>query len=438
MAKKAAALILAGGLGKRMKSSTPKILQEIGNKKMILHVIDSCLHAKINNITVILGNNKDLIKPYLPKNVSVVIQKKPLGTANAITEAKTKFGKFSGKLIILYADVPFIKSNTIKNLVNSSDKYINLLGFKTENPLGYGRIRLEGNSIKEVIEEKEADLESRKIKLCNSGIFSGKAKEIFNLLSKVRKSSLSQEYLLTDINKIAYKNRRPIRLKMVKEEEVFGVNNNQQLAKAEEIFQKNMRDTLIKKGVKLLAPSTISFSHDTKISNNVKIGANNSFGEGVIIKENVEIGHGCSITNTYIEKESVIGPLCRLRQNTKIGRSAKIGNFVEIKNSTIKDNAKVNHLSYIGDAIVGKNTNIGAGTITCNYDGKNKNKTFIGDRVFIGSNCSLVAPLKIQDNSFVAAGSTITKSLEKGDFAIARSKQVIKRNATRRIMKKRP
>ncbi len=429
-------IILAAGKGTRMKSKKPKVLHKIANKEMILHVLDTSLKLKPDNVYIVLGKNSKLIKNVLPKNTKIIIQNKQLGTADALLSGKNIIEKIKGKLLVLYGDVPLLEASTLKKIVNKRDDGIHLLSFDSLLPKGYGRIKFEGKQVSRIVEEKNLKGKDKEIKTCYSGIFCGKIKDIFELLGKVKKSKKHKEFLLTDIFTIARKENMSVIAVHALENEVMGVNNLYQLALAEKYFQKKLRLHFLLKGVNMLDPETVFLSSDTKIGKNVIIGPNNYFGEKVIIKNDVSIYANNNIDNSILNEGTTIGPFSRLRNNTLVGKYAKIGNYVEIKNSKVGNNTKINHLTYIGDAIIGNNTNIGAGTITCNYDGKNKNKTVIGNNVFIGSNCALIAPIKIDDQSFVAAGSTISDSLKKQDFSIARAKQKIIKEGSKKFLYK--
>ncbi len=430
-------VILAAGKGSRMKSDTPKVLHEIANKSMLLHVIDNSKKLKPKNIYVVLGKKSDDVKNTLPKNIKVIIQDEQLGTGHALLCAKNILTKAKGKLLVLYGDVPLVESKTLKKLIKKDAKNISMLGFNTSSPKGYGRIKVKNYKVSEVIEEKNLMGKDSKIKTCYSGIFCGNTKLIFSLLTDIKKSKSHNEYLLTDIFILACKKNISISLSITTESEVMGVNNLYQLSLAEEYFQNKLRKNFLLNGVLFKDPKTVYFSFDTKIGAKSKIDINNNFGKNVIIKSNVLIKSNNDIESSTISEGANIGPFSRLRNNAIIGKNAKIGNFVEIKNSTIGNNTKVNHLTYIGDSIIGSNTNIGAGTITCNFDGKNKNRTLIGDNVFIGSNCALIAPIKIGSKSFVAAGSTISDNLNTDDFSIARAKQKIIKAGSKRFLKRR-
>ena len=428
-------IILAAGKGTRMKSPKPKVLHEIANKEMILHVINLCNKIKYKNLFIVLSKDSNNIKAVLPKNVKIIIQKEQLGTANALLCAQEKIGKSKESLLVLYGDVPLLESSTIKKLIYKSKNNISILGFESMTPKGYGRIIAEKNKVLEVIEQKNLKGSEKNINLCYSGVFCGSAKSIYELLNKVKKNKTQKEFLLTDIFKIANEENISLSLTLANENEVMGINNMYQLSLAEEKYQKKLREKFMMKGIILQKPETIYFSFDTKIESNVKIGPNNTFGKHVVIKKNVSIAASNNIEQTVINDSASVGPFCRFRGGVKIGKFVRIGNFVEIKNSNIGNFSKINHLSYVGDASVGSNSNIGAGTITCNYDGKAKHKTIIGNNVFIGSNCALIAPIKISNKAFIAAGSTISNDVGVNDFSIARAKQKLVKKGRKKFLK---
>jgi bifunctional UDP-N-acetylglucosamine pyrophosphorylase/glucosamine-1-phosphate N-acetyltransferase len=428
-------LILAAGNGTRMKSNKPKVLHEISGKPMINHIIDTCFDAGIKDISIVLGNKQELIKKFIPQNINIIYQKKQLGTANAIKSASKYLEKFKGKILILYGDMPLIRKETIKNIIRNTNSNASIISFVSSHPKGYGRVVIDQDKSVKVIEEKNATLIEKSIKLCYSGIICANSKKIFLALDEIEKDKNTKEYLFTDVFKILKKLNIPIKVIKGNEEELKGVNDRKQLIEVDNILQEKIKSAYMKKGVTILSPDTVYIAYGAKISSDVLIASNSFIGKNVSIKANVTIKHGCSIEDAIIENGCEIGPMSRIRKNTKIGRNTKIGNFVEVKNSIIGKNSKVNHLAYIGDAKIGNKTNIGAGTITCNYDGINKNKTFIGNNVFIGSNCSLIAPIKVDDSSFIAAGSTISKNVYKNDFSIARARQSIIKNASARFLK---
>ena len=426
-------MILAAGKGTRMKSNKPKVLHEVAGKPIISHIIDKILSIRnnisIDRISVVLGKESREIKFYLENNykdIDIIIQNNQLGTADAVLAAESTFKNYKGKLIILCGDTPLITSKLLLDLRKLSKNFrLGLSGFKAINPKGYGRIVLNNaNQVSTIIEENDANNSQKKIDLCNSGMYVADTKLLYSLLSKVKFNSKNKEMYLTDIIYIANKDNIEIGITYNKEVESLGVNDRKGLAMAEKEMQNILREKAMKKGVTLISPETVFFSIDTKISKDVYIGPNVVFGPGVTIGEGVRIEAFCHLEGVTIKKNCTIGPFARLRPGTILEESSKIGNFVEVKKSKIKKGAKVNHLSYVGDSDIGSNVNIGAGVITCNYDGVNKNKTTIGNNSFVGSNVSLVAPLKVGSNALIGAGSVITKDVSNNTLAVERNKQV--------------
>ena len=426
-------MILAAGKGTRMKSNKPKVLHEVAGKPIISHIIDKILSIRnnisIDRISVVLGKQSREIKYYIENNykdIDIIIQNNQLGTADAVLAAESTFKNYKGKLIILCGDTPLITSKLLLDLRKLSKNFrLGLSGFKAINPKGYGRIVLNNaNQVSTIIEENDANNSQKKIDLCNSGMYVADTKLLYSLLSKVKFNSKNKEMYLTDIIYIANKDNIEIGITYNKEVESLGVNDRKGLAMAEKEMQNILREKAMKKGVTLISPETVFFSIDTKISKDVYIGPNVVFGPGVTIGEGVRIEAFCHLEGVTIKKNCTIGPFARLRPGTILEESSKIGNFVEVKKSKIKKGAKVNHLSYVGDSDIGSNVNIGAGVITCNYDGVNKNKTTIGNNSFVGSNVSLVAPLKVGSNALIGAGSVITKDVPNNMLAVERNKQV--------------
>ena len=426
-------MILAAGKGTRMKSNKPKVLHEVAGKPIISHIIDKILSIRnnisIDRISVVLGKESREIKFYIENNykdIDIIIQNNQLGTADAVLAAESTFKNYKGKLIILCGDTPLITSKLLLDLRKLSKNFrLGLSGFKAINPKGYGRIVLNNaNQVSTIIEENDANNSQKKIDLCNSGMYVADTKLLYSLLSKVKFNSKNKEMYLTDIIYIANKDNIEIGITYNKEVESLGVNDRKGLAMAEKEMQNILREKAMKKGVTLISPETVFFSIDTKISKDVYIEPNVVFGPGVKIGEGVRIKAFCHLEGVTIKKNCTIGPFARLRPGTILEESSKIGNFVEVKKSKIKKGAKVNHLSYVGDSDIGSNVNIGAGVITCNYDGINKNKTTIGNNSFVGSNVSLVAPLKVGSNALIGAGSVITKDVSNNTLAVERNKQV--------------
>jgi len=427
-------IILAAGKGSRMRSNTPKVLHSLAGEPIIFHILRKILSLSnkitLKKIIIVLGHESELVKKDISSNFSGInfaIQDKQYGTAHAVLSAKDLLINTRGKVIVLCGDTPLISIKLMLDLIKLSKNVdLGVSVFKTLNPFGYGRVILNKlNKIFSIIEEKDANKSQKSINLCNTGIYISDISLLFKLLSLVEFASDKKEMYLTDIVDIARSRKKNIGMSYSKELESIGINDREGLAMAEKEIQNILRLKAMKNGVTLVAPETVFFSSDTKLSKDVYIAPNVVFGPGVKIGEGVRIESFCHIEGVTIKKNSSVGPFARLRPGTVLEESSKVGNFVEIKNSKIKKGSKVNHLSYVGDADVGSNVNIGAGVITCNYDGANKHKTIIGNDSFIGSNVSLVAPLKLGKNTLVGAGSVITKDVPNDMLAVERNKQSI-------------
>jgi len=428
--KKISIIILGAGKGTRMKSNLSKVLHKIANLSMIEHVIYGALNLKPDEINIVISEEmgqevqNDLKLKY--PNLHFTIQKERLGTGHAVKMAVENSKINPDISLVLYGDTPFIAKETLENILNNSQENdVSVLAFNAKDPASYGRLVTKGNSLEKIVEFKDATDEEKKITLCNSGVMAINGHQVNDLLSKIGNNNASQEFYLTDIVDIA-KNQN-LKCSFIKccEDEVLGVNSKIQLAQAEKIFQNKVRNKMMKNGVTLIDPESVYFSFDTKIANDVIIQPSVVFGPNVNIDSDVEIKSFSHIEGAKISKNAVIGPFARIRPGSNLAENVKIGNFVEVKKSNIASGAKINHLSYVGDANIGQNSNIGAGTITCNYDGYNKFQTNIGENVFIGSNSALIAPINISSNAMIAAGSVITKDVAIGDLAISRSKQMV-------------
>ena len=442
-------VILGAGEGTRMKSCLPKVLHKVAGKELISHVID-CLNSavKMQKLVVVVGSGSDLVIEHLKKyNADYVFQKERLGSAHALLQSKNKLKNLDGQLIVMCGDTPLVKSKTIKDLLKYHTKNKNnatVLSGMVQNPFGYGRIvRNSKGTVSCIVEEKSATDEEKKIKEINSGIYCFDLKVLWKALNKVDNKNNKKEYYLTDVieilNKDGYKTDA---VALTTEEEILGVNDRRQLAVAEDILRTRKNDELMASGVTIVDPKTTYIDSDvvigqdtiikpntfiegtTKIGNNCAIGPDTTITESVI-KENVFITYSY-IEESEIEKGVKIGPFAHIRPKSLLKENVKVGNFSEVKKSVVGYGSKVNHLSYIGDATVGKNVNIGAGTITCNYDGKNKFQTVIQDDVFVGSNVNLVAPVNIGKKVLIAAGSTITDNVSPNKLTIARARQIVK------------
>jgi len=427
-------IILAAGMGSRMRSKTPKVLHRVAGEPIIFHILRKILSLsnilRLKKIIIVLGHESELVKNNINSHFSGInftLQDKQYGTAHAVLSAKDLLSNTSGKVMVLCGDTPLISIKLMLDLIKLSKTVdLGFSVFKTLNPFGYGRIVLNKlNKVFSIIEEKDANKSQKSINTCNTGVYIADIDLLFKLLSFVKFASNKKEMYLTDIVDIARSRNKNIGISYSKELESMGINDREGLAMAEKVMQNILRAKAMKIGVTLAAPETVFFSSDTKISKDVYIAPNVVFGPGVTIGEGVRIEAFCHIEGVTIKKNASVGPFARLRSGTVLEESSKVGNFVEIKNSKIKKGSKVNHLSYVGDADVGSNVNIGAGVITCNYDGVNKHKTTIGNDSFIGSNVSLVAPLKLGSNTLVGAGSVITKDVPNDMLAVERNKQSI-------------
>ncbi|MDR2860465.1 MAG: bifunctional UDP-N-acetylglucosamine diphosphorylase/glucosamine-1-phosphate N-acetyltransferase GlmU [Elusimicrobiota bacterium] len=443
--KNFSAVILAAGAGTRMKSSLPKVLQELSGKSLIRWVIDSVSKLKPDNIIIILGHKSELVENSLKDlNVKIVYQKEQLGSAHALMQAKEAFKGYDGDILVLSGDVPLIKSSTLKALLRQNTTNANsvtVLAAKVANPFGYGRIVKTGNELEKIVEEKDADVSQKQIKEINSGIYCFD-KNVWTALSKVKPNNAKKEYYVTDtIDILKGLGKRAGLLTINDELEIKGINNRKELSEAENIVKNRKINDLLENGISIIDTNTVYISEDAKIGMDTIIYPGAFIGKNVIIGKNCKIegsshiinskiGNNVSIKYSYINGAKIsdfvqIGPFSHIRPESILKENVKVGNFSETKKSIISKNSKVNHLSYIGDSEIGERVNIGAGTITCNYDGIRKHRTVIESGSFIGSNVNFVAPVKIGKDSLIAAGSTITKDVPSGKLAIARSKQII-------------
>ncbi|MEE8370815.1 MAG: bifunctional UDP-N-acetylglucosamine diphosphorylase/glucosamine-1-phosphate N-acetyltransferase GlmU [Sphingomonadales bacterium] len=422
------AVILAAGMGTRMASMLPKVLHPIGGRPMIRHLLAELEGLGVSEYVVVTGAGRDQVEAALP-DAKFAHQEPQLGTGHAVLAAKKHFAGFEGNLLVLYGDVPLVRGETLAALLAKLDAGkgaadLAVLGFRPADAGHYGRLKLDADGgLEAIIEYKDAGPEEKATGFCNSGIMAGRATAFFELLAEVGNSNEKSEYYLTDVVGLATAKGLSVAVLEASEDEVTGINTRQDLARAEAIFQDRQRRAAMDAGATLADPGSVYFSHDTRLGSDVTVGPNVVFGPGVSVAGGATINAFCHLEGCRIEAGAVIGPFARLRPGAEIGKGAKIGNFVEIKKAKIGEGAKVNHLAYIGDASVGAETNVGAGTITCNYDGFEKHFTDIGKGVFIGSNSSLVAPVKIGDGAIVGAGSVITADVEPLALALGRSTQ---------------
>ncbi len=427
-------IVLAAGKGTRMNSSKAKVFHEIANYPMIYHLIDTVKKLKPNSCSVIISDQMKLEKSLIKEkynSLNFCIQKLQLGTADAVKSVKIKNNKKEDITLIVFADSPLIEFKTlnilIKKIKNSKSDLI-LLSMIPENPKNYGRIILKNNNVQKIVEFSEASKSEREIRLCNSGIMVIKTNVLQENLLKIKNNNSKKEYYLTDLVEILRSKNKSILHYECDFNQTLGVNDRQDLVRVDKLFQKRIREKFLKKGITILDPASTYFSYDTDIGKDSVIYPNVYFGLNVKIGRNVKIKSFSHIEDTQIKDNCEVGPFARIRDETQVSDGSRIGNFVEIKKSKIEKGVKIAHLSYIGDSKIGKNTNVGAGTITCNYDGKRKNKTIIGENCFIGSNTSLIAPLEIEKDSIVGAGAVIKRDVSRGTTVFRKSELIKKKN----------
>lgn len=424
-----AAIILAAGKGTRMKSSTPKVMHEIGQRPMLGHVIDTAKSLGLDPIIVVAGEGmKDVARYAKTEGAETVIQHEQLGTAHAVLSAEQALDGFEGNLLVLYGDTPLISAQTLDNLLGcitrDAETAAAVLGFTPNDPGSYGRLITNSEKILErIVEVRDANKEELAVTLCNAGVMALRGSAAWDILHSIDNNNAREEFYLTDAIAIARAKGFRARAVEADTQEVLGVNSKQELAEAEAIFQTRKRVEMMQAGVTLQSPETVYFAYDTSVAEDVVIEPHVYFGAEVAVGMGAHIRAFSHIEGTVIGQNSVVGPFARLRPGTNIAQDVKIGNFVEVKKSEIEAGAKISHLSYIGDASIGENANIGAGTITCNYDGYNKYHTHVGREAFIGSNTALVAPINIGDGAMVAAGSVITEDIAPDALALARTRQ---------------
>ncbi len=427
------AIVLAAGLGTRMKSELPKVLHAIAGRAMILQLLDSLSTIKPEKIVLVLGPEMDAVSEAVSEagfTVETVIQQDRLGTGHAVRQAESVLAGYTGNILVLYGDSPLITAETMADVLDArtgkDNPAVVVLSFRPFEPGDYGRLNLdEAGDLVSIVEAKDASDDELANDLCNSGFMAIDGALLSDLTAKLSNDNAKGEYYLTDLVGLATEAGRNCAFVECDEEETIGINSRSELAEAETILQDRLREAAMANGATLINPASVYFSHDTKIGQDVMIDSNVYFGPGVKICDGVHIRAFCHIEGAFVENNAIIGPFARLRPGAYIGEDVHIGNFVEVKNATLAAGAKANHLSYIGDAKIGPKANIGAGTITCNYDGYVKSMTEIGAGAFIGSNTALVAPVKVGDGAITGAGSVITKNVDADALAITRSEQKI-------------
>jgi bifunctional UDP-N-acetylglucosamine pyrophosphorylase/glucosamine-1-phosphate N-acetyltransferase len=440
MKSKLAIVVLAAGQGTRMKSALPKVLHGIGGRPMLAHVLDAARRLGASRVVVVRAAGADQVADLAREwDAASIVQERQLGTGHAVLSTEGALKGFDGDLLVLFGDSPLLTPVTLGRLLARlhTGADIAALGFRAANPAGYGRMIAEGDILKRIVEEKDASEAERKIDLCFAGMLAGNAKKLFEILRKIGNKNAQGEFYLTDAIGLAREAGLTCAVVEGHEAEMLGVNSRAQLAAAEAAFQARRRAELMEAGVSFSAPETVYLSADTVIEPDAVIGPYVVIGPGVTIRKGAEIRAFSHLEGAEVGQGAIVGPYARLRPGAVLEKDVHVGNFVEVKNARLEEGVKANHLSYVGDARVGAKTNIGAGTITCNYDGAEKHFTDIGAGVFVGSDSTLVAPVKIGDGAYVAAGSTITENVEPDALAIGRARQVAKPGRAKTMRAKR-
>lgn len=425
------AVILAAGDSTRMKSSKSKVLHPVANRPMIAHVVDAVAKAGISSVALVVGRDADEVSKAARiggVEVEAHLQKERLGTGHAVLAAREAIARGYDDILVTYGDVPLQTEGPLKaarqGLAEGSD--IVVIGFHTSKPTGYGRLLVKDGELIAIREEKDATDAERAVKWCNSGLMAISGRKALDLLARIENSNAKGEYYLTDLVEIARSLGGRVTAVDAPEVEMTGCNNRAELAAIERFWQERRRHELMISGVTMIAPETVFLSHDTVIGQDALIEPNVVFGPGAVIDGGAVIHAFSHIEGAHVSVGATVGPFARLRPGADLGERSKVGNFCEVKNGQIGEGAKVNHLTYIGDAVIGAGTNIGAGTVTCNYDGVNKHETRIGANAFIGSNSALVAPVSIGDGAYIASGSVITHNVPAEALAFGRARQEMK------------
>jgi bifunctional UDP-N-acetylglucosamine pyrophosphorylase / glucosamine-1-phosphate N-acetyltransferase len=427
-----AVVILAAGMGTRMKSQRPKVMQEIAGRPMIAHVVAAAAPLKPARVVLVVGPDNEMVEraaraaaPAL--KITTVIQHERLGTGHAVKQAKSALAGHRGDVVVIFGDTPLVTTETLRKLVQArrrSKHAAVAAGFRPADPKLFARLVLDDRGrLERIVEARDASPDELKIEMCNAGFIAVDGALLFDLIGRLRNENAKNEYYLFDIIRLAWQRDRVCGHVEIPVEDAFGVDTRQAQAEAEAMIQTRLRKRALADGAALLAPETVFLSADTRLGADVVIEPHVVFGPGVVVGDGVRIRSFSHLEGCSVAARATIGPFARLRPGTAIGEGAHIGNFVEIKAASVEQGAKVNHLSYIGDARVGAQANVGAGTITCNYDGFEKFHTDIGEGAFIGSNSALVAPVRIGDGASVGAGSVVTKDVPAGGLAVTRAEQ---------------
>ena len=421
-----------------MNSELPKVLHKIGGAPLVVHAMRAGELLDPQKRIIIAGHGADQVRTAVldfDPSATVVLQQEQLGTGHAAGLAAQELKGFEGTAIVLFGDTPFVRPETLQAMVEAQKTHdVVVLGFHAADPGRYGRLVTEGDTLLRIVEHKDASEAERAISLCNSGVIACNAALLFELIGHIGNDNAAGEYYLTDIVAIAREMQRTATVVLCDESETLGINTRPELARAEDIFQTRARHTAQEDGVTLISPDTVHFAFDTVLGRDSIIEPYVVFGPGVTVESGATIRAFSHLEGCHVAQGAVVGPYARLRPGTELSENTRIGNFVEVKNARIGEGTKVNHLSYIGDATLGTQTNVGAGTITCNYDGVLKHHTTIGDSAFIGSNTMLVAPVHIGDRAMTGSGSVITSDVEPDALALSRAPQIEKPGMATKLM----
>jgi bifunctional UDP-N-acetylglucosamine pyrophosphorylase/glucosamine-1-phosphate N-acetyltransferase len=426
-----ATIVLAAGKGTRMKSDLHKVLHPIAGRPMVDHLMASAAALNPARQVVVAGHGREQLEKALGGSATIAVQDPQLGTAHAVQQAEQALTGFDGDVLILYGDVPFVRTETMQAMIarlhEDDAPAAVVLGFEPADALQYGRVIAENGRIVKMVEHKDASEAERACRVCNSGLMAVRSADLFGLLARVGNDNAQGEYYLPDVVNIAIADGRTCAVVVTDDaDEVAGINSRAELAQAEGRWQQRRRAQAMADGATLIAPETVWFAWDTVLGRDVTIEPNVVFGPGVTVADRVTIHAFCHLEGATLAPGVHIGPYARLRPGAKLEDDVKVGNFVEVKNTVMHRGAKASHLTYLGDAEVGAEANIGAGTITCNYDGYFKYKTTIGERAFIGSNSALIAPVKIGADAIVAAGSAVSRDVADGELRMVRAEQLVK------------
>ena len=432
-----ALVILAAGKGTRMLSDTPKVLHAIAHAPMLAHTMRTGAALYPERTVIIAGVGADAVAKAardVDESAEIVLQQDQNGTAHAVAQAADTLKGFQGDVFVLFGDTPFLQLETLDRMKTARDSYdLVILGFHAADPARYGRLIMQDDELERIVEYKDATAEQRKIDFCNSGLMACNGETLFDLIAEVGNDNASGEYYLTDVVELARARGLQVGAVACDESETLGINSRADLATAEAVFQARARAKLLGNGVSMMAPDTVFLAYDTIIGRDALIEPNVVFGPGVTVESDALIRAFSHLEGCHVSRGAIVGPYARLRPGAELAEDVRVGNFVEIKNAQVSEGAKINHLSYVGDASIGARANIGAGTITCNYDGVMKHRTEIGAGAFIGSNTMLVAPVKIGAGALTASGSVITKDVGDDALAMSRAPQETKPGRARKL-----